>query len=375
MVGGPGAVFWMWLIAFFGMMTAYAENVLGIFYRRKNSTGEWSGGAMYYLRDGLGAKKGCKTLGMVLAVLFSVFCFLASFGIGNMTQVNTIASTINEAIAGFVPTTEGQQKIIALVVGIIAAVIVFIVLVGGIQRIGDVCALLVPVMAIIYVVAALIVIIVNITAVPHAFKCIFVGAFNPSAIAGGVAGATIKTAITKGVGRGIFSNEAGLGSAPMAHAAADVKDPVEQGIYGVFEVFMDTIVVCTMTAMVVLLGVGVESVPYGESVGAELTIAGFRSVFGGPIPAVVVAICLTWGLYGTRCFEFLLGNKASKVYQIIFVVFLLIGATMKLSLAWDIADTLNGLMAIPNLIGVLVLCPVVAQLTKEHFSKVDKLRK
>ena len=368
----------MWISALVGMCTKYSEVTLAIKYREKNAEGDWVGGPMYYIKNGLGPKW------KWLAVVFALFGGLASFGIGNMTQVNTIASTVNEAIAGFVPTTEGQQKMIALAVGIIAAVIVFIVLVGGIQRIGDVCALLVPVMAIIYVIAALIVIIVNITEIPAAFSAIFVGAFNPSAVAGGVAGATIKTAITKGVGRGIFSNEAGLGSAPMAHAAADVKDPVEQGIYGVFEVFMDTIVVCTMTSMVVLLGVGIDSVPYGESVGAELTIAGFRSVFGGPIPAVVVAICLTlfalstiltWGLYGTRCFEFLMGSRASKVYQIVFVVFLLIGATMKLSLAWDIADTLNGLMAIPNLIGVLVLCPVVAQLTKEHFSKVDKVKK
>ncbi len=377
-IGGPGAVFWMWISALVGMCTKYSEVTLAIKYREKNAEGDWVGGPMYYIKNGLGPKW------KWLAVIFALFGGLASFGIGNMTQVNTIASTVNEAIAGFVPTTEGQQKMIALAVGIIAAVIVFIVLVGGIQRIGDVCALLVPVMAIIYVIAALIVIIVNITEIPAAFSAIFVGAFNPSAVAGGVAGATIKTAITKGVGRGIFSNEAGLGSAPMAHAAADVKDPVEQGIYGVFEVFMDTIVVCTMTSMVVLLGVGIDSVPYGENVGAELTIAGFRSVFGGPIPAVVVAICLTlfalstiltWGLYGTRCFEFLMGSRASKVYQIVFVVFLLIGATMKLSLAWDIADTLNGLMAIPNLIGVLVLCPVVAQLTKEHFSKVDKVKK
>ena len=182
---------------------------------------------------------------------------------------------------------------IALAVGVVCAVIVFIVLVGGIQRIGDVCALLVPVMAIIYVIASLIVIFVNITAVPAAFSAIFVGAFNPKAVAGGVAGATIKTAITKGVGRGIFSNEAGLGSAPIAHAAADVEDPVEQGIYGVFEVFMDTIVVCTMTSMVVLLGVGVNNIEYGVDKGAALTIEGFKSVFGGTIPAVVVAICLT----------------------------------------------------------------------------------
>ena len=257
-------------------------------------------------------------------------------------------------------------------------------LVGGIQRIGDVCALLVPVMAIIYVIASLIVIFVNITAVPAAFSAIFVGAFNPKAVAGGVAGATIKTAITKGVGRGIFSNEAGLGSAPIAHAAADVEDPVEQGIYGVFEVFMDTIVVCTMTSMVVLLGVGVNNIEYGVDKGAALTIEGFKSVFGGTIPAVVVAICLTlfalstmltWGLYGTRCFEFLFGSKAVKIYQLVFVVFVVVGATMELQVAWNIADTLNGLMAIPNLIAVLVLCPVVAKLTKEHFAKVDRLKK
>lgn len=220
-IGGPGAVFWMWISALVGMCTKYSEVTLAIKYREKNAEGDWVGGPMYYIKNGLGPKW------KWLAVIFALFGGLASFGIGNMTQVNTIASTVNEAIAGFVPTTEGQQKMIALAVGIIAAVIVFIVLVGGIQRIGDVCALLVPVMAIIYVIAALIVIIVNITEIPAAFSAIFVGAFNPSAVAGGVAGATIKTAITKGVGRGIFSNEAGLGSAPMAHAAADVKDPVE----------------------------------------------------------------------------------------------------------------------------------------------------
>ena len=377
-IGGPGAVFWMWISALVGMCTKYSEVTLAVKYRERNSQGDWVGGPMYYIKNGLGQKW------TWLAVIFALFGGLASFGIGNLTQVNTIASTINEAIAGFVPTDEHQKLIIALVVGIVCAIVVFIVLVGGIQRIGDVCALLVPVMAIIYVIASLIVIIVNITAVPAAFGAIFVGAFNPKAVAGGVAGATIKTAITKGVGRGIFSNEAGLGSAPIAHAAADVEDPVEQGIYGVFEVFMDTIVVCTMTSMVVLLGVGVNNIEYGVDKGAALTIEGFKSVFGGTIPAVVVAICLTlfalstmltWGLYGTRCFEFLFGSKAVKIYQLVFVVFVVVGATMELQVAWNIADTLNGLMAIPNLIAVLVLCPVVAKLTKEHFAKVDRLKK
>ena len=376
-IGGPGAVFWMWISALLGMCTKYSEVTLAVKYRERNAKGDWVGGPMYYIKNGLG--KNWKWL----AVIFALFGGLASFGIGNLTQVNTIASTINEAIAGFVPTTDNQKMVIALAVGVICAIIVFIVLVGGIQRIGDVCALLVPVMAIIYVIAAIIVILVNINRVPHAFAAIFVGAFRPQAVAGGVAGATIRTAITKGVGRGIFSNEAGLGSAPIAHAAADVEDPVDQGIFGVFEVFMDTIVVCTMTALVVLLGVGVDSIEYGVDKGAALTIAGFKSVFGGPIPAVIVALCLTlfalstvltWGLYGTRCFEFLFGHKAGKVYQVIFTVFVIIGATMELQIAWNIADTLNGLMALPNLVAIIALCPVVAKLTKEHFAKVARRR-
>lgn len=375
-IGGPGAVFWMWVSALVGMCTKYSEVTLAVKYRERNASGDWVGGPMYYIKNGLGRNW------KWLAVVFAVFGGLASFGIGNLTQVNTIAGTINEAVAGFVPTTEGQKEAIALGIGIVCAVIVFVVLVGGIQRIGDVCALLVPVMAIIYVLASLCVIIFNITAIPHAFAAIFKGAFAPASVAGGLAGVGIRKAITKGVGRGIFSNEAGLGSAPIAHAAADVEDPVSQGIYGVFEVFMDTIVVCTMTAMVVLLGVGVDNIPYGVDQGAALTIAGFRSVFGGVLPGVIVALCLslfalstvlTWGLYGTRCFEFLFGNKAGKVYQVIFAVFVVVGATMELETAWHIADTLNGLMALPNLVAVIALSPVVARLTKEHFAKAGRL--
>ena len=236
-------------------------------------------------------------------------------------------------------------------------------------------------MAVIYIVASLAVIVLNIGAVPEAFAAIFQGAFAPSSVAGGLAGVGIKTAITKGVGRGIFSNEAGLGSAPIAHAAADVDHPVKQGIFGVFEVFMDTVVVCTMTALVVLLGVGVQNIEYGNDIGANLTIRGFESVYGGGIPGVAVAICLTlfalstvltWALYGTRCVEFLIGYKASRVYQIIFCLFACIAGTVELSLAWAIADTLNGLMAIPNLIAVALLSPVVFKLSKEYFSEVKK---
>ena len=372
-LGGPGAVFWMWMSALLGMCTKYAEVTLAIKYRERNEAGDWVGGPMYYIKNGLG--KNWKWLG----VLFAIFGALAAFGIGNMTQINTIAGTINTAISQFVETSASQQTIIAWVVSIICAIVVAVVLLGGIQRLADVTALLVPVMAVIYIVAALIVIIANIGAVPAAFKAIFVGAFNPSAIVGGAVGIGIKTAITKGVGRGIFSNEAGLGSAPIAHAAADVEHPVQQGIFGVFEVFMDTVVVCTMTALVALLGVGVDNIVYGESIGADLTISGFMSVFPGKISATCIAICLslfaistvlTWALYGTRCVEFLFGYKASKVYQVIFCLFACIAGTTSLQLAWDIADTLNGLMAIPNLIAVALLSPVVFKLTKEYFSGI-----
>lgn len=372
-IGGPGAIFWMWVSALLGMCTKFAEVTLAVRYRERNREGDWVGGPMYYITNGLG--KSWKWL----ACLFAAFGALAAFGIGNMTQINTIASTINTAISGFIPTTEAQQTMIAWVVAIICALICAIVLIGGIQRLADVCSLLVPVMALIYIVASLVVIVLNISALPEALAAIVMGAFDPSSVAGGLAGIGIKTAITKGVGRGIFSNEAGLGSAPIAHAAADVDHPVKQGIYGVFEVFMDTIVVCTMTALVVLLGVGVQNIEYGTDIGANLTIMGFESVFGGGFPGVAVAICLTlfalstvltWALYGSRCVEYLFGHKASKVYQVIFCLFACIAGTVELSLAWAIADTLNGLMAIPNLVALAFLSPVVVKLSKEYFSQI-----
>lgn len=372
-IGGPGAVFWMWVSALLGMCTKFSEVTLAIKYRERNKEGDWVGGPMYYITKGLGNSW------KWLACLFAAFGALASFGIGNMTQINTIAGTINTAISGFISTTESQQTTIAWGVAIICAIICAFVLLGGIQRLADVCSLLVPFMALIYIAASLIIIILNIGALPGALAAIVKGAFNPASVAGGLAGVGIKTALTKGVGRGIFSNEAGLGSAPIAHAAADVDHPVKQGIYGVFEVFMDTIVVCTMTALVVLLGVGVQNIEYGTDIGANLTIAGFQSVFGGAIPAVAVAICLTlfalstvltWALYGTRCVEYLFGHNASKVYQVIFCLFACIAGTVELKLAWDIADTLNGLMAIPNLIALAFLSPVVIRLSKEYFTQV-----
>lgn len=375
-IGGPGAVFWMWISALLGMCTKFAEVTLSIKYRQRNEKGDWVGGPMYYIQNGLGKKW------KWLASVFAAFGALAAFGIGNMTQVNTICSTVGGAIKNFVPDV--NLTVVAWIVGALCAVLASIVYLGGIEAIGDVCALLVPVMAIIYILASIAVIVMNISAVPEAFGAIFKGAFNPAAVSGGLAGVGIKMAITKGVGRGIFSNEAGLGSAPIAHAAADVDHPVKQGMFGVFEVFMDTIVVCTMTAMVVLLGVGVHNIEFGNDIGAQLTINGFMSVFGDKIPGVVVAVCLTmfafstvltWGLYGTRCMEYLFNYKAAKVYQIIFCGVMIIGGVIKLQLAWDIADTLNGLMAIPNLIALLLLSPVVIKLTKEYFRGVKAAKK
>ena len=374
-IGGPGAIFWMWISAILGMCTKFAEVTLAIKYRERNQDGDWVGGPMYYIKNGLG--KNFKWL----AALFAALGALAAFGIGNMTQINTIAGTVNTAIARFIPTTKSEQTIIAWSVAIICAIICAFVIIGGIQRLADVSAMLVPVMAVIYIFASLIVIIVNIGELPSVFAAIVKGAFDPASVAGGLAGVGIKTALTKGVGRGIFSNEAGLGSAPIAHAAADVEHPVQQGIFGVFEVFMDTIVVCTMTALVVLLGVGVQNIEYGTDIGANLTIMGFESVFGGGIPSVAVAICLalfalstvlTWALYGSRCVEYLFGYKASKVYQVIFCLFACIAGTVELKLAWAIADTLNGLMAIPNLISLALLSPVVIKLTKEYFASAKK---
>jgi AGCS family alanine or glycine:cation symporter len=375
-IGGPGAVFWMWISALLGMATKYSEVTLAIHYRERNEKGDWIGGPMYYIKNGLG--KNWKWLGAI----FAVFGALAAFGIGNMTQINTIAGTVSTAVKNVGGFADGDtiMKALPWVISILCAGITAIVLLGGIQRLSDVCALLVPVMAVVYIVAALAVIVLKFDAIPAAFSAIFKGAFNPASVVGGAAGIGIKTAITKGVGRGIFSNEAGLGSAPIAHAAADVDHPVKQGIFGVFEVFMDTIVVCTMTALVVLLGNGIGNIEWGTDIGANLTINGFSNAFGGSaVPSVMVAICLTlfalstvltWSLYGQRCAEYLFGHEASKIYAVIFCIIACFAGGVELKLAWAIADTLNGLMAIPNLIALALLSPVVFKLTKEYFSGI-----
>ena len=380
-VGGPGAVFWMWLSALFGMVTKYAEVVLAVRYRERNAKGEWVGGPMYYIRNGLG--QGWNWL----AVVFSLLGALAAFGIGNMTQVNTIASSINNAIDAFGGNTVATSftmfgQVIpasSIVIGAVVAFIVALTLFGGVKRIGSVTERMVPVMAAIYILCAFAVIFTSIGSVGKVFGMIFQGAFNAEAALGGAFGITIMSTIQKGVGRGVFSNEAGLGSAPIAHAATSETDPVKQGLYGIFEVFMDTIVICTLTALTVLCGVesGV-AIEWGQSAGTELVSAAFSTVFGNKLGSLIVAVgislfalstILSWSLYGTRCFEFLFKGKGVGVFQTIFVFVIVIGATLKLDLVWNIADTLNGFMAIPNLIALLGLSGVVIKLTKDHFSK------
>lgn len=479
-VGGPGAVFWMWLSAFFGMMTNYSENVLGIYYRRKNKEGEWCGGAMYYLRDGLGSKKGCKHLGKILAVLFCIFCVLASFGIGNMTQVNSIASAMK---ANFGVST--------LVMGIILAVVAALVIVGGIKRIGQTTEKLVPFMALFYILGALIIFFMNFHQIPYIFSSIFKNAFSFGSVAGAGSGLIIKKAVTMGFKRGVFSNEAGLGSSVMVHSASNVKEPVTQGIWGIFEVFVDTIIVCTLTAFV-LLSSTCGSVPLEKAVqditketqyvsiydmnefknnenvplmdvttnpilelaregeeadgtyrvipengdpfeitlkkddesddsnyiytnvmairgvsidetgkeiadknapvnavaieqveGVPLVTYAFSQRFGG-WAGMVLAIAillfafstvLGWSYYGTKAWEYLFGTKSTVFYKVVFVLFIIVGATMNLQLAWDISDTFNALMAIPNLIGVLALSGTVAKITNNYVNRKFKNKK
>ena len=382
-VGGPGAVFWMWLSALFGMVTKYAEVVLAVRYRERNAKGDWVGGPMYYIKNGLGKKWNW------LAVLFSLLGALAAFGIGNMTQVNTIAGSINNAIDAFGGNTAATSftmfgQVIpasSILVGGIVAFIVALTLFGGVKRIGTVTERMVPAMAAIYIVCALCVVGANIGSVGKIFAMIFQGAFSAEAALGGAFGITIMTTIQKGVGRGVFSNEAGLGSAPIAHAATSETDPVKQGLYGIFEVFMDTIVICTLTALTVLCGVesGV-GITWGQSAGTELISAAFATVFGNKIGALIVAVgislfalstILSWSLYGTRCFEFLTGGKGVGVFQTVFVFMVVVGATLKLDLVWNIADTLNGFMAIPNLVALLGLSGVVLKLTREYFSQPE----
>ena len=375
-IGGPGAVFWLWISALVGMVTKYSEVVLAVKYRERNAAGDWVGGPMYYIKNGLGKSW------MWLAFVFAFFGMTASFGIGNTTQVDSIATAIGTAVSAFgggeVSTT------FRIIIGAVVALITAFVIIGGIKRIGAVTEKLVPFMAVIYIIAALIVVFANIGQIGTVLGAIFRGAFSPSAIAGGALGVGIMTTIQKGIARGVFSNEAGLGSAPIAHAATSETDPVKQGVYGIFEVFMDSIVICTLTSLALLLGlsgqVGIDGIDWGVSHGSEMVAQAFSGVFGGKIAAVVIAVglslfalstILSWALYGSRCVEFLFGKAArpaTMVYKVIFCVVLIIGSTLGLDIVWNIGDALNGLMAIPNLIALLLLSGTIIKITKDHFA-------
>lgn len=368
-LGGPGAIFWMWLSAFLGMMTNYAENTLGIKYRYKNEKGNWIGGAMIYIEKGLGWKW--------LAVIFSIFCVLASFGIGNMSQGNEIANGLKNSFG--VPT-----YVTALIVMVFAGLVIL----GGIKRIASVTEKFVPFMALTYIVGALIVIFAHAGNIPSAFASIFQNAFNLPSAAGGVTGFTIMVAMRRGISRGVFSNEAGLGSSVMVHSASDVKEPVVQGMWGIFEVFADTLVVCTMTALTILTSGVYDYKEYAKYVGSELpetlksgvalTSEAFETVFGsfgGSFISIAIMLfafstILGWSYYGERAIEYLFGLKAVPVYKIIFILFIFVGCNVKLDLVVNISDTFNGFMALPNLIAVTLLSGQVVQMTKEYIQKV-----
>ena len=364
-IGGPGAVFWMWVSALLGMCTKFAEVTLAVHFREKNDNGDHVGGPMYYIKNGLGDKW------KPLAVLFSVFGVFAVFGTGNATQVNTITTAIDSALLNFNIISIENLKTFNLVLGIVIAILVAMVLLGGIKRIGKVNERLVPAMALLYIVLSAGVIIINYQNVPAVFASIFKGAFSPAGVTGGIVG-SVFLSMKKGVSRGIFSNEAGLGTASIAHAAADTDNAVEQGYFGIFEVFVDTIVICTMTALVILCS-GV-AVPYGMDAGAELTISGFTATYGNWVSILTaVALCsfafsttLSWGLYGTRCLEFLFGTRVNKPFMVVYSLVAILGATADLGILWSMAETFNGLMAIPNLIAILLLSGTLIKILRSE---------
>ena len=368
-IGGPGAVFWMWLSALLGMCTKFAEVTLAVHFREINAKGELVGGPMYYIKNGLSKNW------QWLAVLFSLFGVLAVFGTGNATQTNTIVAAVDSALLSFgLINNEQLLSKFNLALGVLISVLVALVLLGGIKRIGSVTEKLVPFMALLYILLAIGVIVAHWQAVPQVFSWILQGAFNPAAVTGGVVGSCFLS-LQKGVARGIFSNEAGLGTGSIAHACADTRQPVQQGFFGIFEVFMDTILICTLTALVILCS-GVP-VAYGQATGAELTIAGFEATYGSWVSIfTAVALCcfafstiLGWGLYGARCLEFLFSSRVIKPFMLVYALVAIPGATMDLGLLWSIAETFNGLMSIPNLIAVFLLSDVVVQLLREYFAK------
>ena len=367
-IGGPGAVFWMWCSALLGMCTKFAEVTLAVHFRERNKNGELVGGPMYYIKNGLGSRW------QFLAVLYSLFGVLTVFGTGNATQVNTIVTAIDSALMATGSGLNGILPTLNLIVGVVVAMMVAMVLLGGVKRIGSVTEKHVPFMALFYIVLALGVVALNYRRFPAVLASIVGGAFDPQAVTGGAIG-SVFLSMQKGVSRGIFSNEAGLGTGSIAHACADTHKPVKQGMFGIFEVFADTIVICTLTAMVILCS-GVP-VGYGSAAGAELTISGFTATYGGWSSIfTAVALCcfafstiIGWGLYGSRCIEFLFHtDKVVGPFLVVYSFVSILGATVDLGLLWSIADTFNGLMSIPNLIALLLLSGTVAKLTKEFFA-------
>jgi len=369
-IGGPGAVFWMWCSAFLGMCTKFSEVTLAMHFREKNKAGEYVGGPMYYIKNGLGRKW------LWLAFAYALFGVLTVFGTGNTTQVNTIVTAVDTALLNFNVITDTQLSTLNLALGVIIGILVAMVLLGGIQRIGNVTEKLVPFMAFLYILLALGVVVLHWRSVPAVFESIFVGAFSPRSVTGGVVGSMFLS-MRKGVSRGIFSNEAGLGTGSIAHACADNENPAGQGLFGIFEVFIDTIIICTLTALVILCS-GVE-VNYGAAAGADLTISGFTATYGNWISVfTAVALCcfafstiIGWGLYGSRCIEFVFGSKTVRPFLVLYSFVSIIGATMELGLLWDIADTFNGFMAVPNLIALFLLSGMVVKLSKEYFEKTN----
>ena len=367
-IGGPGAVFWMWISALLGMCTKFAEVTLAVHYRERNDKGDYVGGPMYYIKNGLGKKW------MWLGYLYAFFGVCAVFGTGNATQVNTITAAINTALINYHLLTPDSTAGSNLIIGIFICIIVALILIGGVKRIGRVSEKLVPLMALLYIALGIGLIVMKFDRIPAVFGMIFQGAFNPAAVTGGIVG-SFFVSMQKGVSRGIFSNEAGLGTGSIAHACADTKEPVRQGMFGVFEVFMDTIVICTMTALIILLS-GVQ-INYGQAAGAELTISGFTAVYGNWISIfTAVAMCcfafstiVGWGLYGLRCAEFIFGSKIWLPFNIAYALVAIVGATMDLGIIWSVSDTFNGFMTVPNLIAVFLLTPALLKLIRDYFKK------
>lgn len=383
-VGGAGAVFWMWVAAFFGMMVKYSENVLGVYYRRRNSVGAWSGGPMYYLQDGLGSKKHCRLLGRVLGILFCIFTVLASFGIGNMGQINKITINFGETfLSGVDDGLMFGVSRVNLSIGLILLVVAAVIIMGGFRRLAAVSEKLIPFMSVMYIAGCLLVIVLHITHLPAVFSAIFRFALGSQAVAGGATGTAVQLAfntIKNGCKRGVFSNEAGLGSSVMVHSNTCAREPVKQGLWGIAEVFLDTMVICTMTAIVVLssgaidlsTGLAMEGVN-----DATLVAKAFRSCLGRPGEWFVV-LCITlfafttvmgWSYYGAKVTEYLFGVTVAKLYRLVFLALIVFGAVMESNLAWDISDTFNGLMMIPNLIGLLSLTPLIIRLTRNYVDR------